>query len=143
MKTGPCLNQQRNSHVAATCRYVANLFSLLSSEGSTLQRSATDSVAMAHGSVGTLSHHPGDASDRWIVLRSIDWLCRQGGGKGFLTLQIAFGVGGVLGWWARGRVEGSGDENWVWSSSPDPHGKSHWDSSHLFSHFQPACAIAG
>ena len=135
METGPCLNQQQQGYVAATCRYVANLFSLLNSEGSTLQRSATDSVAMAHGTVGTLSHHPGDASDRWIVLRSIDWLCRQGGGKGFLKLQIAFGVGGLMGWWARGRVEGSGEGNWVWTSCPHPHGKSQWDSCQFFSKY--------
>jgi len=97
---------------------------------------------MAHGTVGTLSHHPGDASDRWIVLRSIDWLCRQGGGKGFLKLQIAFGVGGIWGWWARGRVEGSGEVNWVWASCPDPHGKSQWDSCHLFSKYQCICPRA-
>ena len=44
LETGPSLNRQQKRHVAATCRYVANLFSASYSEGSTLRNVFCDSV---------------------------------------------------------------------------------------------------
>ena len=77
------------------------------------------------------SSHPSSSSD-----------LKSAVGKHFLTNAIHFFVGALMAWWWCERIRLRGPMEIIWKSSTVGHGKSQWNSTHLFTDSRPPRPIS-